>query len=1215
MSSLERPFRSIEIPSRYEVPQVVNEDLPSLQLSRALSLIISEWLSTSTSEKEKALDNFRNHLCDCSPTAYANISLLALHSFSHLLSRDSSFKKPDPCWSRHPRYSEPLVISLLKLFYTCLTPHLHLSVPEPSTFVQLFTPDSTNSTRSDEQQKLVNDERIEFLDVLRNVFEEAPSSPFHFALAFLISELHSLATDEPAILIRRLSLHVLAALANVIDGPLLAAFLPGSTNVLVSILARSPRLHSALALPALDMLRVLIVRTFPPTKNSLPQKANPDSVADALKALSLAESAKNPSLFNASGKEENSFAKFHSKYVPESLRVTLDAAWASAAAEQLRIRLAIIVASRTGLRLHSMASVRIAFIRFVADLLDQQHLPLDAFHIAFFKFALIEACAHPIPIVAHEASCAMRRFVSRAGFVHFERSMVASLRFGGYSKSSSSTLTPSQKIEIDAIKALSATSDEEFTTNLCSGCLFVMVPFDEKRALSLSDEEFLIPARRLPSFLNRIGVIPFVHLLLFLHESVWCSSRVNASAISDALQNRVLVIARCLGKLGLLSCVYDALLAFSSDPNTASDVTSVDHIDHSPPSCGQGDAPDRNVTSFKKRAHAALLACAVVKGALCANDPLPLKKSHETKYVHQCAKEVLEGMSKLFLPSMKHATLEEAREIDDTTLALKLALLRCTSTLLDDLSAFQKCLGERPIGSDVVLLCLLNLLRDVSHGEISIREEAHKVLLHVSHIARCKTDRDLIMRHLNYVIARIIRNLHESWSADVLQYVIGNDGDEVSNEATLLLQRTLKGISDGLAGASDERALLMLSSMRSVLFVACVQKKKKETERRQRHFVRALEGTKQPSEGNDSECKQRSLLDEFAVVNRALMYYCSDRVQVEGEPLREDGSINQSNDFDDSYDSDDSDDSDGESDKRDAFEEVAENALDGVRDILVGRPWNLRASALECATLAVRLLKGRKKLLLPHVAKLLPLLPNQFASMNESLNAGERMIRAMKERKARRREDGDMIGDLVYDVNQKGTELPIVQHSCLLLSALAECAGSFIKQRFITLIFPKMRPLLRLCHYFPTLLTRRSSNEGMGINTEMIPSHGAMEACDACLEAFASIAEHTPTILAQHARTLTKFLSVFMDERNDPESGSNRIVIIHTNRSMVRFEKERWTRRVHLAQRIISSAVEINSCDSFCSLLCADERGPDVLHGGHEDLHDVIVRLRPITPY
>lgn len=1212
---------------------------PTENYTKRLSQVAGIWKTLSATQREKHVTNLNKELTECkSSSTFSHLSIFTLRTFSHLLSLDASQTAPEPTWSKHPKYTEPLLIQLIQLFKTCLT----------------FTQD------------------------LQTTFFAASSKPFNYSFAFLISQLSSLVTDEPGIRIRVSALECLIALISVIDHGLLATFLPGIMACISNVLATSVRLHSGLAIPALTVLSILITRTFPFLNNQSEINNDPstNSIADSLQSLSIfSKHTTNFSSSQSSSSQSSSLPTITTKrrsHAPPSklvsaiptsspsssqpLHAKLDESWISKTAEELRPRLAIIIRSKNGPRFHTSVSVRIALIRLLNLLLEQQYLPLDDLHISLFKFSVLELCSHSYESVSQQACSTLYTFFQHQPS-HFETTVVSTLRFARFhNEEVQGKVTNGQKIDLQALKSLASTvsEDDNFSYSICSGCLSILIPTIEEEN---ETERFIVPVGgRLKAFMHRVGVISFSNVLFTLHEQDWNPGRADRQSVKESLQNKIIQIAKGMGHAGLLPCIYDSLFSIASNTISSKKKSIANEDD-----CGNNnnnnnkkkmvtilgddDGPDCDFKSFKRRAHASLVLQAVVKGALqsvISSSNLKKIKMSDLIYIRQCTKEVLELTSRLFVPNEKQIEINDMHRIDDTIISLKFALLHSLLSLTETLSKLHKHMITTklpsskqqqsnimmgPIGSDIVLVFLMNLLRDTSHGESLIRQESNYTLQQISKIMRCHNNgvRELLLRHLNFIMSRVIRNLKYDWAGDVLGFVMcGEDGtlsDDLSREATLLLQKTLKGITDGLGGVSDERALQMLTSLKNILSTAVIQKMIMMKEKENNQHRKPRKKKRDEKEKEDEE------------ITKTLLYYCTERIEDGDKEIAEIPLSSESeNDFFDGFYSSEDDenenegkdilkdisDTDGDNylSTRKSFEVIAENSLDGCRDLMIGRPWNVRAAALECATYAVRFLKRRKKILLPHAAKILPLLPDQFSCLNEQLTAGERMMRTMRKRKistvnnqkqfgikstAGLDNNEELIEDIIYMINKKGAELPVVLHTCKLLSALSECAGSFIRERFIKLIYPKMKPLLYLCEHFPTLL---SNNNVMAENS---PGYGAMAVCDACLEVLSIISIETPVVLKPYAKSLIGYLRKLLHDRYDPEVGSNRVVV-HTNRSMVRFEKERWDRRVDWAENIIKALITVNEGDSFCALLCIDEDGPGVWKSEQADLHDIFIR-------
>lgn len=1194
------------------------------QYTLLLSDAVTQWKDRSSSERLTIVKRLQLVLAQrmfpssstvASSTA-SNSCLLTLHTFSHLLSRDSASDPSFTRWTRHPKFSEQLLIALLQLFQLCL---------------------SLSGT----------------VRVLEN--------SHHFSFAFLIAQLNSLAADESALPIRRHALLTVVALAHAIQPSLLAAFLPGIVSSTLSILTKSPRLHSTLAITGLNLLTVIIRRAINPSKKQ------PLSMSEKLESLSLSSSSPAPAPSPSSSKIENkiknttkstSSASRTRPRLPNSLNYNSGASpsnklsrdsslhidiqneeWISKTTSNFLPRLKPIVLSRQGPRFHSLASVRAAYVRFLNFVIEQDHLILDDVHQSFFKMALFECCIHSYMTVSQLGVDVLRKFFKRHGRMHFERAIVACIRFANHQQTDAPTRSPID-IDVDSLKQLASTATyldhyfhhrisvndnkDEFSLVIFSACLAVLIPQQPSNTRESNDNEelYVIPLARLQAFMYRVGVMSFVDMLLALHQRLWNPSRVDRLATEEALNNHVIQFANRLGSVGLLGCVYDPLTALASTGS----MNQIQSDNRDPPSSStetetgiavasssvtshlaRDDGPDMDMdmNSFKICAHSSLILQAVLESAL--KNALHNGSEKQGGYIKRCAKEVIELMSQLFVPNSQH------HHVDDTMITLKLSLTSQLESLVTLLSrsSIQNPPSSRQrqkrIGSDFILVFLMHLLRDATHGDPIIKPVAIDALTHIAKCDGLDSYRMLLLKHINFIVSRVIWHLHQPWAVNVLKFVVGPTPDDVGTETSLLLNKTLKSICDTMSAVSDERAIQMLASIKAVLSIAVIQKNSSPQ----------IDQTV-----NEEEDANNSVDKDLLEVHRTLFQYCTeddwdedDNKLMELSKVIDSDRFVPGNDLFDGFGEDnnesDVNDEDVEPNKEEmqpdlnvsSFEDIAQYALTGTQDLLVGRSWTVRAAALECITLGVRYLKRRKKLLFPHVAKLLPLFPSQLdciGSRQESLlTSGERMFNAMKQRRNTKH-----ISDTIYELNDKAAHLPVVTNLCQSIASLAECAGVFIRDRFIRLIYPKLVPLLDVITYFPTLIVVSPSDT----QVDIIPSHGTMSAGDAVLEAFASIAQFTPATLAPYTGAVIRAVAPLLDaDKFHPEIIAQAYPSRFQNQNLLRAEVERWDHRVECVSRTIRGLVIANESETFCSLLCIDPHVPHVLKSGHDELVDIYV--------
>eukprot|EP00178_Gracilaria_changii_P001117 TRINITY_DN1160_c0_g2_i1.p1 TRINITY_DN1160_c0_g2~~TRINITY_DN1160_c0_g2_i1.p1 ORF type:complete len:1047 (+),score=188.48 TRINITY_DN1160_c0_g2_i1:7662-10802(+) len=703
-----------------------------------------------------------------------------------------------------------------------------------------------------------------------------------------------------------------------------------------------------------------------------------------------------------------------------------------------------------------------------------------------------------------------------------------------------------------------AQADDTQLSQSCSNAVQRFFSYDDERLqmcvhgmlstlFPLRHEDAVLELRRLPSFLSSLGHATFASILCDLHQHLFVAPPIPSPPSLDH-QSYSNVSSEAAFRMGKAECVYTIM------PQLL-------HIAAS-------------AVTFDERAHCALVLSALLRGALTATSDLAVLKAVEELFII---------LNDFFLPAFDDVS-SSAVQASDRHIAIKMCLLQEYSyivQLCSDLCA--RC--QRSLPTRLVLLSIMSLLCDAAHGEHLVRPFAKGALTTVASRVGCPSLRALVHRHLNYIVSRLLNNLSEQWATDVLIFIVA-EPDILNEDATSMVHKSLAKLCDSLAGVTDQRALQVLPAVQTVLSTALIQIERESVSD-------VLKSAEDPVEVVGISDADRAQL------RKTILRYSEEEVMDYEKLTREPDTPGE-------YDDVSSDNSHIQS----PFEGLAQDTLTSMRDILVGRSWKLRAEALACATLAVKLLGHRRKLLLPHAAKLLPLLPQQFLLLNEDqLSAGERLFKAFKKKKLRGRTESQRVEDLVETLNRKGAELPIVTNACKLLSALARCAGSFIQDRFIRLIYPNLVPLLQLAQSYPTLIASTASDATDSLVTP--PSYGAMAASDACLEALASIASSTPIVLSTYTLSFIKYLVVFFDQRNDPLRSPRR-KIIHVNRSMVRYESERWIRRERLANQIVRQLKKVNPEDVLVGLLSYDPSAPDVIKPRDPSLHPI--RVNAIRP-
>lgn len=1037
------------------------------------------------------------------------------------------------------------------------------------------------------------------LPAIRDAFKT--SIPSQLSAAHMFHVLLILVDRERSVSLRRAALLAISALCRALPPDLLASFLPGLTSGLTRLLASCRLVQASVVVSALDAIVALVMQTFPedaPVRNG--QAASP-SFADALAKLSMQPSRS--AVKSHTMVKDRSSDSWERRTEPrlKDLLVSRDETWIKRNSEELSRRIYFCLESRDGALSHGNFRVRLSVSRFAGLFLASRPvLHLDEPACSILRLTLFEACGDEYPVVRSSAirivlnlkrngKLSLREIES--GFraaaalatesgnrdrqvdpsdVNNKRTETTGEHFGGNSMYNQ----PNQPDE-RTLKNVMSQRQTEDVFRVCDGYIHVLMPMHEYRGWWDSNA---MSGDHVALSLSRIGTDVVCRLLVAMLEYFWVvSDGVCGSSIPE-LDNRALDIAHELGEAGLDSMLCPFLYSIVSVKETelAADAKAAEARRH----------VRELLPALKHRAYALLLWQAVVRGAVARDvpeDDLPRNVSH----LRESSRELLNEISSLNFLCREQDVQRMPYVNDDTMISLKRCLIHCSGLLIESLSwKHEKCVSK-PIGSDIPLTMLISLLTDVSSAEEVVRKAAHYTLRKVAEVMKCDSIRKLVFRHLNFVMSRLIHDLDSEWSGKVLGFIIGDEADGVSREATALLERSIRDVNDSMAGAGDSNVIRSLAVIHNVLLAASKQSEVKCTSY---HGSLIAEGGDIESDGHVSS---PNLPTNLTRLHRKLFHYCTDEfagVEEFADSAHADSLPHENTNYEEV------------NAEPKLFESLAEDTLVGMQDLLVGRSWNVRASALSCAAEAVRLLKGNQSLLLPHAAKILPLLPEQFEVLHTRLSSSPQPLKRAKKRKIVNGEEAEEIQELVDYFNGKGAELPVVKNACHLLSAFGQCAGSFIKDRFVRLIFPKMRPLLRLAGYFPSLaLPLKEINAG----TEVAPpSYGAMLAADACLEALASIARNLPTALAAHAPTLVRYAATYF--RNWQNLDTVRGATGFSNRSMMRYENERLERRIRWAQAITESQVAVNPGAVMLGLLCRD-RALRVNLRSSSEVHNILL--------
>lgn len=521
-------------------------------------------------------------------------------------------------------------------------------------------------------------------------------------------------------------------------------------------------------------------------------------------------------------------------------------------------------------------------------------------------------------------------------------------------------------------------------------------------------------------------------------------------------------------------------------------------------------------------------------------------------------------------------------------------LVEAKVACLQGISNVFSALGLRSrVAPRYVLAVIVDILRDMAVGDPQVREAARVTMnqiasvmmrnsgLTASHLSQSPLEsavpwRQLVEGHVNYVVSRLVCDLGRHWTGPVLGLMVGDYRDSLCEKSVALVEATMNLECDELSGSSNHRALGALSAIHGVLCASdpaqirltCFGPPSRSNisvdDIRKSIVAFCLEEVPDPGGGAGSIFGRES--DESS--NNS-----SPRTTMEKDAgLGEDPEI-----------------------PKDPFANLASKAIAGCCDLLVGRPTNVRAAALRCAASAVQLLADDQDTLLPHVASLLLLLPGQFV---RPLSSGAAELRRQTRLKRRRGLDSLVVRaiSVIESINELGGALPVITAGSRLLTVLVQCAGDFIRDRFVRLIFPSLEPLLELANIYPQL-------DSFHFRDELVPlpSDAAEVAVDAAMEAVAAIARELPHALKPFSRRLVDLLFPYLT--NSPK---RRTTGMSDGRQQI--EAERWLARSGYANRIIEGLSRHSGDEMWFFLLQRDTSGPETLSSPSPVLENLRIR-------
>lgn len=952
-----------------------------------------------------------------------------------------------------------------------------------------------------------DDEEDEFivsvlkLKMVRLGLQDTPE-PVRASIAHLVVTACDACGDvqQHGLKIRQMALGTLCAFVRVLPPNLLAIFFPGIASKLAKILTRSRLDQSILAVLSFDALSTLISKLFIPVNNNATKSlhegdtSSSSSFSQVLEATMHQKRTEQNPLPSLRRNDRN--ARPHSIEVSER-----DQDWYTEASRRFSDVLSVILESADSPRFHPNQSARFACAKFLAKCaLQKSRIRIDDTVRAECFIVLFECAADQFDEPRELAVSLIRDEIHRCE-QDVEKGLGALIRlvlrheiskpfnvlseYDGYDDGDFSENSPEEEALRRMMAVQNPQQEEHKWSRLLEGYLYVLGNRGENGTFSPLD------------ILRRVNSEELAVVLVSFQKAVFKPAAIASPDEYELLRNPALSACEQLGKVGLLPSLQISLsrmgkqqLSESSRHEFDDDqgdeflytdaARTLDVVHHTDPD------------AFANHAHVVQCINWLTVGACWEFRAryIDLRTSTEAddwSQLKRYAVDVLKSAAECTLP-VDEETFNRSGWNDSIPIRAKLGTLMCTAQLLEIMGKLKT--QHRKLGFEIVLPILLSLLVDAAREEVEVQKAAQFALQTLAEQLGYGSVRVLIGKHVNFIVARLTRNLHYTWAAAVLKYIISEKQrpyDDICAQVINLAQDSLVQQCHDLAGASDYRAAITLAAIESVLSTALFLRNSKEDVDDIRH-----------EESGDP------LQEEIDELTKHMMSFCTD--YTEEDNVVDDNDLNEE-----------------EEEERDksGFEIIAGSALAGIEDLLIGRPAQLRAQALRVAAIGIQVLSVDETQLLPNVAKLLPLIPVQLSGTEEARDKKKRVGKSKsrygngnrnRDRNSTSEEDAIAI---IAEVNRLGRELPVISAACELMTRLVQTAKTFVQGRFIKMIFPKLRPLLKL------LLIRHGERCDVGF--------GALTAADKAMELLAQVSICLPKAIAPFAEEITHYVIQYLN--------------------------------------------------------------------------------------
>lgn len=1022
---------------------------------------------------------------------------------------------------------------------------------------------------------------------------------------------------ERSITVRVAALLAIRAVNVVSSEKLMAAFVPGLSSALSVLLCRCRLENSKLAVIALDTLCRLWLKSLPRTSeisagtahivlermNSMEKLSN-STFAEILASLDASKNQPDDATLEIRSqssltKPRNEAAVGNSGMRLPTLKIERDASWTEKARNEISRSITDIVKSKDGPSYHAKAWARQMYACVCGRLLASNlGLSLSATDALLDSLAALRSDDNP------DVVCVARMELDR--LMRDEHVTVLDLRAGiqramhiALMRSAGPTDLEEFEDATEGAKRSVAVFDpdeDQAWVRQFHGFFETLEVFstyrdDQQAVLNAShssgcEPRLEVSRKLLMQVVSYFDISMFVSVLVRLYEVAGEPSPSPLLIASSTFrESRAVNVCETLGRCGLLSLLHAPLLSCVE--------TEDDDV--------WAEASHWDVTTFLTKRNTLAVLEALVVGALKADhqrdteffNPSEHKslavsgrRKSQTAY---CALELLRALSTLEHDQL-HSSQRPSFLVDQRLVNAKIALLHSISRVFATLTE-----SEPHLDPDYLLEVFLSLLQDAALEIDDIRQAAFHVLAELANLYDVACWRDLLHRHLNFIVSRVLSNLEHSWTGPVLRLIIGNAKDTVCQRATAMVESTLLSCSDDLAGCSNNRAIDMVRAIQGIL----------EAGMDNTHPTNVPESRKEQNETSAGIKLSQSEKD----LQKCLMSFCTDDVFSDlddSEGVDEKLSAPATDAVPDEKSQKAMLDDEDESERmNDPLTRIASNTLAGCCDLLVGRPLDVRAAALQCATRAVTLLANDEVTLLPHIATVLPMMPEQFViprSRQRILDLKSQVRRGLSIQLAR----ACAVIDLL---NEYSSHLQIFSAAADLLSAMVLTAGSFVQGRFIRLIFPSMEPLLELLNVHPIIEIEGSKRVHNRVPIPL-PSFAALNAADSVLQAVSSIAKVLPSALDPFAAKLVEFLLPYLTAT--PSSRGQFAAAMRrragSNAVRERYETERFDWRCARAHEVVEGLVTVTPDIVWYQLVQADASCPALLVTSHASLSDIPVR-------